>query len=41
MERGGRTDVKLLALEVVWLEASKSTTQSMIAGGTVVMVWKE
>jgi hypothetical protein len=33
--------VKLLTLKVVWLEASKSTTQSMTAGGTIVMVWKE
>jgi hypothetical protein len=26
--RSGRTEVKLLALEVVWLEVAKSTTQS-------------
>jgi hypothetical protein len=39
--RGGLTDVKLLALEVVWLEASESVTQSLTAGGTIIMVWKE
>jgi hypothetical protein len=41
MGRGGQIEVKLLALEVAWLEALKSMTQSMTAGGTIVMVWKE
>ena len=39
--RGGRTEVKLPTLKVVWLEAPKSATQSVTAGGTIVMVWKE
>jgi hypothetical protein len=38
--RGGRTEGKLPALEV-WLEAPESVTQSVIARGTIVMVWKE
>jgi hypothetical protein len=38
--RGGRIEVKLLTLEVVWLEASKSATQSETAGGTIIVVWK-
>jgi hypothetical protein len=41
VRRGGRTEVKLLTLKVVWLEASKSVTQSVTTGGTIVMVWKE
>jgi hypothetical protein len=36
-----RTEVKVLAVEVVWLEAPESVTQSVTAGGTIVMVWKE
>jgi hypothetical protein len=39
--RGGRTEVKLPILKVVWLEAPKSVTQSVTVGGTIVMVWKE
>jgi hypothetical protein len=34
-------EVKLPALKVVWLEAPESVTQSMITGGTIVMVWEE
>jgi hypothetical protein len=39
--RGDRTEVKLLILEGVWLEAPESMTQSVTAGGTIVVVWKE
>jgi hypothetical protein len=39
--RGGRTEVKLPALEVVWLETSEYATQSVTVGGTIIMVWKE
>jgi hypothetical protein len=39
--RGDRTEVKLAALKVVWLEVPESTTQSVTTGGTIVMVWKE
>jgi hypothetical protein len=39
--RDGWTKVKLLALEVVWLQALKSVTQSVTAGGTIFMVLKE
>jgi hypothetical protein len=39
--RDGRTEIKLPALEVLWLEAPESATQSVTAGGTVVVVWKE
>jgi hypothetical protein len=31
---GGRTEVKLLASEVVWLETPESATQSVTAGGS-------
>jgi hypothetical protein len=37
----GRTEVKLPASEVVWLEASESATQSVTAGGVKAMVLKE
>jgi hypothetical protein len=37
----GRTEVKLPASEVVWLEAPKSATQSMTAKGVNAMVLKE
>jgi hypothetical protein len=37
----GRTEVKLLASEVVWLEAPESATQSVTAGGVKAMVLKE
>jgi hypothetical protein len=37
----GRTEVKLPASEVVWLEASESVTQSVTAGGVKAMVLKE
>jgi hypothetical protein len=37
----GRTEVKLLASEVVWLEAPESTTQSVAIGGVKAMVLKE
>jgi hypothetical protein len=36
--RSDRTEVKLPALEVVWLGALESVTQSEIEGGTIVMV---
>jgi hypothetical protein len=38
VERSGRIEVKLSALEVVWLEAPKSVTQSEIVEGTIIMV---
>jgi hypothetical protein len=38
---GGRTEVKLPASEVVWLEAPESTTQSVTAEGVRAMVLKE
>jgi hypothetical protein len=41
MGRGGRIEVKLSALKVVWLEAQESMTQSVTVGGTITMVWKE
>jgi hypothetical protein len=37
----GRTEVKLPAFEVVWLEAPESVTQSVTAGGVKAMVLKE
>jgi hypothetical protein len=40
VEVGGRTEVKLLAFEVVWLEAPESATQSVITGGVKVKVLK-
>jgi hypothetical protein len=39
--RADRTEVKLLILEGVWLEAPESMTQSVTVGGTIVVVWKE
>jgi hypothetical protein len=39
--RGGQTEVTLSTLEVVWLEAPKSTSRSETAGGTIIVVWKE
>jgi hypothetical protein len=39
--RGDLTEVKLLTLKVVWLEAPESMTQSVTTGGTITMVWKE
>jgi hypothetical protein len=36
-----RTEVKLPASDVVWLEVPESATQSMTAGGTMIMVLKE
>jgi hypothetical protein len=39
--RGGRTEGKLPALEVVWLEALELVTQLVITRGTIIMVWKE
>jgi hypothetical protein len=39
--RGDLTEVKLPALKMVWLEAPESVTQSVTAGGTITMVWKE
>jgi hypothetical protein len=39
--RGGRIEVKLPTLEVVWLDAPEYATQSVTVGGTIVMVWKE
>jgi hypothetical protein len=39
--RGGRIEVKLPAVKVVWLDALKSVTQSMTAGGTITVVWKQ
>ncbi len=41
VEVGGRPEVKLPASEVVWLEAPKSTTESMTTGGVKTMVLKE
>jgi hypothetical protein len=41
VERGGRTEIKLLSLGVVWLEALEFVTQSMTAGVTIIVVWKE
>jgi hypothetical protein len=37
----GRTEVKLLASEMVWLEALESATQSMTTEGVKAMVLKE
>jgi hypothetical protein len=37
----GRTEVKLLASEVVWLEALESVTPSVITGGVKAMVPNE
>jgi hypothetical protein len=37
----GRTEVKLPAFEVVWLEAPKSVIQSVTTGGVKAMVLKE
>jgi hypothetical protein len=39
--RGDRTEVKLPAVKVVWLEAPESVTQLVTAGGTIAMVWRE
>jgi hypothetical protein len=41
VELGGWIVVRLLASEVVWLEASESATQSVTAGGVKAMVLKE
>jgi hypothetical protein len=41
IEVGRRTEVKLSASEVVWLEAPESTTQSVTLGGVKAMVLKE
>jgi hypothetical protein len=41
VRRSSWAEVKLLVLEVLWLEALKFVTQSVTAGGTIVMVWKE
>jgi hypothetical protein len=41
VEVGGRIEVKLTASEVVWLEVSGSTTQSVTAGGVNAMTLKE
>jgi hypothetical protein len=41
MGRGSQTEVKLPILEVVWLKASESVTQSVTVGGTIIMVWKQ
>jgi hypothetical protein len=41
MGRGGQTEVNLPTLEVVRMEEPESATQSVTAGGTIVMVWKE
>jgi hypothetical protein len=41
VELGWRTDDKLPASEVVWLEAPESATQSVTAGGVKTMVLKE
>jgi hypothetical protein len=35
---GGRTEVKLPASDVVWLEAPEFATQSVTAGGAKAMV---
>jgi hypothetical protein len=37
----GRTEVKLPASEVVWLEAPESATQLVTVGGVKAMVLKE
>jgi hypothetical protein len=41
VEVGGRTEVKLPASEVVWLEAPESATQSVTVEGVKAMVLKE
>jgi hypothetical protein len=41
VEVGGRTEVKLPASEVLWLEAPESTTQSVTTGGVKTMVLKQ
>jgi hypothetical protein len=41
VEVGGRTEVKLPASEIVWLEAPESMTQSVTAGGVKAIVLKE
>jgi hypothetical protein len=41
VELGGWIVVRLLASEVVWLEASESVTQSVTAEGVKAMVLKE
>jgi hypothetical protein len=41
VEVGGRTEDKLLASEVVWMEMPESVTQSVTAGGVKAMVLKE
>jgi hypothetical protein len=41
VELGGWIVVRLLASEVVWLEASESVTQSVTTGGVKAMVLKE
>jgi hypothetical protein len=41
LEVGGRTEVKLSASEVVWLEAPESVTQSVTVGRVKTMVLKE
>jgi hypothetical protein len=41
VEGDGRTQVKLLAYEVLWLEVSRSVTQSVTTGGVKAIVVKE
>jgi hypothetical protein len=41
VEVGGRTEVKLPASEMVWLEVPKSVTQLVAVGGVKTMVLKE
>jgi hypothetical protein len=41
VELGERTDVKLPASEVMWLEAPESVTESVTTGGVKAMVLKE
>jgi hypothetical protein len=41
VEVGGRTKFKLLASDVVWLEALESVTQSVTTRGVKAMVLKE
>jgi hypothetical protein len=41
VEVGGRTEDKLPASEVVWLEMPDSATQSVTTGGVKAMVLKE
>jgi hypothetical protein len=41
VEVGGRTEDKLPASEVVWLEMPESATQLVTAGGVKAMVLKE